>query len=120
MQVLSTNQVLPTPGAEARTLTCFFGKPPTNCVEGNSSVRLRLRSLILVAMLTVDGIDSESFAQVNQVRQEAVSCVMSGACVVEGIVARRTFVTSRRKHTIAANDVVEVFTVGEEIEQVGG
>ena len=83
-------------------------------------MRLRLRSLILAAMLTVDGIDSKSFAQVNQIRQETVSRVMSWACVVERIVARGTFVTSRRKHTIAANDVIEIFAVGEKIEQVGG
>jgi len=69
-------------------------------------------------MLEGDGIDSEFFAQVNQIRQEAVSRVMSRTCVVEGIIARGTFVTSRREYTIAANDVVEVFAVGEEIEQV--
>jgi len=67
-------------------------------------------------MLEGDGIDSEFFAQVNQIRQEAVSRVMSRTCVVEGIVARGTFITSRREHAIAANDVIEVFAVGEEIE----
>ena len=71
-------------------------------------------------MLEGDGIDSESFAQVNQIRQETVSRVMSRTCVVERIIARWTFITSQREHTIAADDVVEVFTVGEEIEQVGG